>query len=476
MNSNSIVISRIIEKSVSLSVKGILLFSLLSFLVCNVVFMHSYSDTFSYREWIWVLPAILLIGVIFIMGKGIKCKNFEFSPLIIGFLISNIIFVTVLLTYDTKPVSDWKFVWKAANQMAVGTFTDGLEKGAYMHEIPYQLGLAVFESFCIKIFGSSYWVFKILNLLLLNFITWSTYHFAKRKTSVEVANYAYASACLFLCYLMTVGQFTNHQLGFVLLYIAFYLYEKRKLLTCCFAGVSAAFLNFVRPMGIIVVLTILVYSIYLLLNKKEKITTVVNVIAFFISYKLLLILLDLLLLNMNYTDECMSKSTRNLYHKITYTTYESQIDGKIADFNYDYAAYNEAYKKEICDMMVNHPKEIIINITNKMVRFLGMFDYLFEMTYNHDESIWKKYPLKAVYSIQWFQYVIFLVLAFYGYMKYRHKNEIDLYQIFFVGNTFVYIFVEAFSSYRFVNYFYFLFLVGYGAHEFAKRNPRAQCI
>lgn len=457
-----------IDKTIYWSLKGILIASLLSFPICNYVLMSSYPETFSYKEWVWVVGAITLIWLIWKSGRGSGLGSFRISPIKIGFLFSNLVFITVLLTYDTQPASDWAFVWKAANEMANGQFTDGVVKGTYMHEIPYQIGLAWIESFFIRVFGSTFVPLKLFNLVLLNMITMAIYHFAKRKASDEVANFAYVAACMFLCYLMTVGQFTNHQLGFVFLYLSLYLYEKGRFLTCCCAGVMVALLNFVRPMGIMVVATIIVYTIYLLSHHIKKISSISNLLGFFVSYKLILLLLDLMLLNMNYTDEYVSRSTRNIYHKISYTAYESKIDGRIAEFDYDYEAYNDAYKKEMIDMVVNHPKELVTNVVNKMVRYLGMMDYLFEMTYDHNENVWQKYPIKAIYSIQWFQYILFLFIALYGYIRYRETHKSDIYQIFFIGNTLVYLFVEAFSAYRFINYFYLLFLVGYGYNEYHK--------
>ena len=456
----------VLDKTVYWSLMGILIFSLLAFSICNYVLTSSYPETFSYKEWIWVVGAIALIWLIWKFGRGFWLGSYWISPLKIGFVVSNLIFIIVLLTYDSQPTSDWALVWKAANEMANGQFIDGVVKGTYMHEIPYQIGLAWIESFFIRLFGSTYLPLKLFNLILLNLITMATYHFSKRKATSEVANYAYVAACMFLCYLMTVGQFTNHQLGFVFLYLSLYLYEKGRFLTCCCAGVMVAILNFVRPMGIMVVATIIIYTIFLLSQQVKKISSISNLLGFFVCYKLILLLLDLMLINMNFTDEYVSRSSRNLYHKISYTAYESKIDGRIAEFDYDYEAYNKAYRVEIVNMVVDHPKELVSNVVNKMVRYLGMMDYLFEMTYDHNEDVWKKYPIKAIYSIQWFQYIMFLIIALYGYIKYRKTHKSDIYQLFFIGNTLVYLFVEAYSAYRFINYFYLLFLVGYGYNEY----------
>ena len=61
------------------------------------------------------------------------------------------------------------------------------------------------------------------------------------------------------------------------------------------------------------------------------------------------------------------------------------------------------------------------------------------------------YPVKAFYSTSWFEYLALLLLAFWGLKKYITK-DIDIYMIFFIGNSLVYIFIEAISCYRFESY------------------------
>src|SRR5690606_17556255 len=95
-------------------------------------------------------------------------------------------------------------------------------------------------------------------------------------------------------------------------------------------------------------------------------------------------------------------------------------------------------------------------------RYLGLFDYQFEQTYNHDDKIWKQYPIKAFYSAAWMQYIVYVLLALVGFHYWRKNNDLDIYQIWFVGNTAVYIFVEAFTSYRFEHYIFIFVMAGYG--------------
>lgn len=453
-----------------LLVLAILMASVLSFCVCNIVFMVNYSQVFSFREWVWFPLAVLMLFMVRWIGSGISLWGLKVSPLIAGIIVSNVTYLTVLFTFDTQPVSDWACVWQAANEMANGTFIGGLEKGHYMHEVPYQLGLAFVESLLIRFFGSCYGVLQGLNLVLLNLVTFSVYHFTKRKVSIQAANYAFMAACLFLCFTMTVSQFTNHQVSFVLLYLALFLIEKDLAKASLLSGIVVALLNFVRPMGILIVASVCCFYLYKMLKEKMYLRLASHLGMFLMGYFVVAFLLDTMLLNLNYTDERVSMSSRNKYHKISYTLYDSKVDGHIADYQFDYKRYNEAYQEELIGQVVNHPGQVAMSVANKMVRYLGLFDYLFEMTYNHDEKVWMRYPVKAIYSTQWFQYLLYLLLAIYGYIKYSKRNKVDVYQVFFVANTLVYVFIEAFTSYRFINYFYLLFLVGVAFDYYSKKT------
>lgn len=467
-------IERFTEKTVYYFLLGILVVSVLCFFPCVVIHIMRYPDLFSVTEFVWLVPAVLLVWLTYVLGAGVSVHTKYISPISLAFICSNVLFLSFLLTFDSIPTTDWKHVWSAANQMAQGTYTDGVKNGSYMHEIPYQLGFAYFQSLIIRCFGANYAVIRFFNLIMMNAMLWIVYHFSKRKTNEHVAGYAIMASGLFLSWSMTIGVMTNHVIGFLLLYLSLYLYEKDKLWTCVLSGIALACLHFVRPMAAVVLAAIFCYAIYRWI-KGDKLTRVVsNIVGFYLGFLAVCFLLDTLLLSLGYTDIYVSQSKRNIYHKITYTTYESKVDGTIADYNYDYEAYDAAYKAELFDMLTNHSDEIALGIANKMCRYLGLLDYGFEMTYNHDEAIWKKYPIKAIYSIQWFQYIIYLLIGILGYLKYRKTHETDLYQIFFIGNTLIYIFIEAFTSYRFENYLYLLFLVGYGMSEMGDKSKMAK--
>lgn len=102
--------------------------------------------------------------------------------------------------------------------------------------------------------------------------------------------------------------------------------------------------------------------------------------------------------------------------------------------------------------------------------YLGLFDYKFENTYNHDMSIWAQYPIKAFYSFGWGQYIFLIVFAIIGYNKWRKNHDVDIFQVFYIGNTLVYLFIEAFSAYRYESYPILIMFAGYGLYHYNKSS------
>lgn len=143
-------------------------------------------------------------------------------------------------------------------------------------------------------------------------------------------------------------------------------------------------------------------------------------------------------------------------------------------FNYDYEAYNGAMKKELSAHIAEKPVQTFIYVANKMVRYLGLFDYQFEMTYNHDVAFYTQYPVRALYCISWFQYIGILIFSIIGYRRYTLRYSTDIYQIFFIGNTLVYFLIEAYSSYRFESYPFLITLAALGIDVCVNRSSASR--
>lgn len=447
------------RKIVSFFIYAILFFSLLSFLVCVIVFCKKHGSVFSVWEFFWLIPAVFLLLGIFRLANFLQKKSEHFF---IFFMVATEIAIAMFMifSYDTWPCSDYAAIWISANEMARGIFVRGTNPADYMYCYNWQLGIAAFESLIIRL-GGNFFTLKILNSCLLMLLQFLEYRLVKSKFGPCAASYAYVLSTLFMPWCLTIPQFTNHHIGCVLLLFGLFLLDQYKLLSWIAAGVLLAMMNVLRPLGIIVLLSAGCLTIYSLLQKRH-IKPLLLFCGLLISYTLVIALFDSLFIALGYTDANISQA-RIPYFKFQKGLYAYDTpadDLKTYDYNYD--TYNAAMKEELIDVLQTKPLQTVVFIANKMVRYLGLFDYQFEMTYNHDVAFYTQYPVKALYSTSWFQYIGVLILALIGYQEYRKRAPVDIYQIFFIGNTLVYIFIEAFSSYRFESYCFLLMWAALG--------------
>lgn len=444
---------------------SILCFTLLAFVVCIFVFCVKHQDVFSVAEIIWFIPATALLLLISKLAQFIQTRSERFATCLM-IALEAVIAIIMITSYDTQPCSDYASIWQSANEIAQGRFSAGTDPTQYMYFYNWQLGIAVFEAFFIK-FGATFFTLKVLNAILLIAIQHIEYRLVKQKLGFQTACTAYALSALFMPWCLTIPQFTNHHIGTIFLLMSLQLLEEQTPSRWAFAGVLLAMMNLLRPIGIIVLLTAVCYTIYLIIQRRH-IKPLVLLIVLIASYSLVLTCFDSVLISAGYTDSPVSHA------RLPYFKFQKGLYGynwPLTDLNayhYNYDEYNAAMKIELIEHISTHPLETLVFVANKMIRYLGLFDYQFEMTYNHDVAFYTQYPVRALYSTSWFQYIGICLLAIKGYPSYARRYPVDIYQVFFIGNTLVYLLIEAFSSYRFESYPFLIMLAALGMNHYQK--------
>ncbi len=463
---------KLIKKMVHFIIIGIILFSILSvvgyFVMIMTSYMKPYSEMFSIKDIIWVLPAAILMFLIYNLSKYLQNKN-EKLLLIIVLCLEFVISAVMIVSYNTQPCSDYKYIWDAAVNMARGTFTDGLDPSKYMYYYNWQLGITAFESLIIRIFGEHFIVLKILNACIIALMNYMIYILCKRKFDRKTAIFAYITAVLFMPWLLSIPQFTNHHIGILFLLISLYLIDIDKWYSWLLAGLSIALLNVLRPIGIIVILSAVCVAVYKLIQKRS-LKTILNILVLIIAYMSLISAFNQVFISLGYTDMNISEA------RVPYFKFQKGLYGYRNPYNdlnnvgFDYDIYNDQMRDELVEHITEHKLGTIKFVVLKMVRYLGSGDEQFEMTYNQDEDVYTKYPFRALYAIGWFQYTAILIFALKGYRKYINRYSLDVYQIFFIGNTLVYLFVEAWCAYRFESYPMLIILAALGMGSIHKND------
>lgn len=452
-----------IKKFLYFLVIAIFVFSIVSVPICMAVYMKGYSDIFSVKELVWFFSAIIYLAVVFLLGKLLQNK--KDIVLIFSMLLIEAGYVTYLfLFYDTQPCSDYRDIWNAAVEMSRGTFTDGLKGGSYMYMYNWQLGIAAFESFFVKIFGENFFALKVFSAIVTAINNFLVYKCCCIKFNRKVGVYAYVIATMFIPWMLSVPQFTNHHIGFTLLLLALLLIDKDKWYTYMAAGILIGLWNVLRPMGVILVIAAFCMAVYNMINKHSRNAVISNLSKFaalFLTFAVVVVSFNVLFIKREYTDINLS-SSRIPYFKLQKGLYGYNFP--FGDYNKfgDIALYNEAMKQELTEKVKTNPVGICTFVAEKMVRYCGMLDYQFEMTFDHNSEVWTQYPIKAFYSTSWFYYAFALIIAVIAFIKKRKENNVDIFMVFFIGNTLVYLFIEAFSSYRFESYIFIIMFMAVG--------------
>ncbi len=455
------------EKTVGFFEYAILVFSLLATVVCLFVYCKSYSNVFSAVELLWLVPTGLLVLGTF---KAVKYMQRLNERVFLGIMAATSVALSVLmiLSYDTKPCSDYAMIYRAAQDMANGSFTSGTNPEHYMYVYNWQIGIAAFESVLLRVWNS-FSCLQIFSAVLALGMQGLLYYTVKQRSGELSARYAAMLSVLFLPWVLSVPQLTNQNIALVLLLVGLLLLDKETCSSWSAAGAVLGFMNVLRPMGIIVILTALCKVVYEQFEK-PSLKVLKRVAVLVLCYVVVIGGFNALFKAVDYTDGSVSEA-RLTYFKLQKGLYG--YNDPISDlerYGYDYGAYNDAMKAELAEKVLGSPIETAVFVGNKMVRYLGLFDYKFEMTYNQNSNYYTEYPVKALYSTSWFQYIAVVALALIGLKAYRKKQRLDVYQIFFIGNTLVYIFIEAFSSYRYENYAIIIMFAAEGMRALHERE------
>lgn len=444
------------------SIKSIFVFSLISFLICLAVFIVNYPQTFSVFELIWFPLGVLLCYFGVKLSGWLENKSEKFTILFLSAL-SIAAYLIVLLTYNTKPVSDYKVVWDTAVVMANGNYNvAAVGKGSYMDIYNWQIGIAAFESLVIRVFGENFTYLKILSCLCGLAISYLLYRVAKTKFDLKTAKTVYVLSVIFLPYIMTVGQFSNHHIGTVLLLLSLYCLDKDKYVYSGIGGVLAAMLNVCRAIAVLIIIAAVFMFIYKVIKERKFLKPISHLVIIIGCFWAATFSFNQAFILAGYADQALTTPKIPYFKFDKGLTGYDQPFGDVKKFGGDLSKFNDWEQQKVEDAIEKTPAKTTIYVVNKMCRYLGLMDYQFEHTYDHDNAVWEKYPIKTFYTIGWMQYIVYVLLALIGYSWWSRKNPLDIYQIWFIGNTLVYLFIEAFSSYRFEHYIFIFLMAGCG--------------
>ncbi len=203
------------------------------------------------------LPAIVVIVLAFLVSRKIKVKRFWILLLVVSFLIR----LAAIVVFNFPQTTDFKLMYECALKFVNHDFS--WNSTAYFMMWPYQSGFVVYEGLLLKLVNNIYFL-KVLNIIYESLLVLLIYYFSRRFVKDESARVA---AILFMIYPYNIYLGTtlaNHHIATILSYvgIVFLLSRKKKPYYFIVAGILIGLSNVLRPEGIIVIFSYLLFMIF----------------------------------------------------------------------------------------------------------------------------------------------------------------------------------------------------------------------
>ena len=224
------------------------------------------------------LPAIVVIVLAFLVSRKIKVKRFWILLLVGSFLIR----LAAIVVFNFPQTTDFKLMYECALKFVNHDFS--WNSTAYFMMWPYQSGFVVYEGLLLKLVNNIYFL-KVLNIIYESLLVLLIYYFSRRFVKDESARVA---AILFMIYPYNIYLGTtlaNHHIATILSYlgIVFLLSRKKKPYYFIVAGILIGLSNVLRPEGIIIIFSYLLFMIFNLKKDNFK-KEVLGFLILLVSY------------------------------------------------------------------------------------------------------------------------------------------------------------------------------------------------
>ena len=220
---------------------------------------------------------LLVAGLMSIFISTRKIKHFG----LILFIVSFIIRLIFILVANFPQVYDFKTLLDASNMFARGDYS--FNTWFHFYTWGYQTAFVIYQGVLLKLFNSIF-ILKLLNIIYSSLIVVIVYKLglkiSKNEKSARIVSMLYM---IFPFYLFLNSVLLNSHLATLLSYLGifFLLKEEPKYKDYLIGGILIAFGNIIRPEGIIIILTLLIYKI--ITFKKENIKKIIISLLIFLS-------------------------------------------------------------------------------------------------------------------------------------------------------------------------------------------------
>ena len=225
---------------------------------------------------------LLVAGFLSIFISTRKIKHFG----LILFIVSFIIRLVFIIIFNFEQVYYFKTLLEASHMFANGDYS--FNTWFHFSTWGYQTAFVIYQGVLLKLFHSEF-LLKLLNRIYSSLLVVIVYQLglkiSKNEKSSRIVSFLYM---IFPFYLFLNSVLLNSHLATLLSYIGiFFLLKKEPKYKDYFVGsIFIAFGNIIRPEGIIIILTLIIYKIVTF--KKENIKKIIISLLIFLSSYLII--------------------------------------------------------------------------------------------------------------------------------------------------------------------------------------------
>lgn len=217
---------------------------------------------FNYK--VSIATAILFLLIFLSLIINIKYNVPVWIQVVFLFALSMTVRIIWVLNIPTIPVSDFELLYNASSDWVNGDFS--FVQTPYFENWSYQLGFTWFQSIIIRVLGEGIIKLKIVNCFISSLIVIVGYFAAKRLFESEYALITGLLIAFDISMISMCSVLTNQHIAILLFYITLYLlvtFNKNSYVWAV-AGILLSIGNLMRPLGIVILTSVILYNLFII--------------------------------------------------------------------------------------------------------------------------------------------------------------------------------------------------------------------
>ena len=226
---------------------------------------------------------IIIFGIIIFVSFKMKIPKFS----LVLFILSMISKLLAIILINPPIESDFLVMYQASKLLRVGDLSyTNLD---YFIKWGYQVGHVFYQAMLLKICNSIFFL-KIVNCLALSGTTLLIYLIVKELLNEKAAKFTSLAYMFYLHPVLLTTVLTNQHVPTFLFFLALYLtirkdfFKNNQILKYIITGTLIGIGNIMRPEGIIFILTIIAYLLFICYKSEKFKTGLLRVLALVLSY------------------------------------------------------------------------------------------------------------------------------------------------------------------------------------------------